>query len=205
MPDTPPKAALGPLDVSKRAEKVATHRDDVVGATVGESGFGVGPDGFVGVELRGVGRKAFEMQPRKPATDFSNPFSFVNAGVVPDHDDVPAEVAQQVPEELADLVVPDVLGVALEVQADAPTPGCKGDARDHGDAIVPVAMMKDGRLAARSPGLSHRGDQEEARLVDEDDVGTQPRSVFFTLGQVRRFQRSMASSSRSSARRSGFW
>ena len=203
--DAPPKAALRPLDVSKRAAKVTTHHGDVVGATVGETPLGVGPDGFVGVELRGVGRKEFEMQPREPAADFPNPFSFVDAGVVPDHDYVPAEVAQQVPEEFADLAVPDVRDVALEIQADAPTPGCKGDARDHGDPIMSVAMMNDGRLTARSPGLSHRGDQEEARLVDEDDVGTQPCSVFLTLGQVRRFQRSIASSFRSSARRSGFW
>jgi hypothetical protein len=203
--DAPAKPALGSLDVSKRATKVTTQRGDVVGAAVGETSFGVGPDGFVGVELRGVGRKAFEMQPREATADFPNRFSFVNAGVVPDQDDVPAEVAQQVPEEFADLVVPNVLRVALEVQADVPTPGSQGDARDHGDAIMPVAMMNDGRLAARSPGLSHRGDQEEARLVDEDDVGTQPRSVFFTRGQFLRFQRSMTSSSRSSARRSGFW
>ena len=202
--DASPKAALGPLDVSKCAEKVATHRGDVVGATIGETPFGVGPDGFVGVELRGVGRKEFEMQPWETAADLPNPFSFVNAGVVPDHDDVPAEVAQQVPEELADLVVPDVVCVALEVQADASAAGGKGDARDHGDAIMPVAMMNDGRLSARSPGLSHRGDQEETRLVGEDDVGTQPRSVFFTRGQFLRFQRSIASSFRSSARRSGF-
>ena len=131
MVDAPPKAALGPLDVSKCAAKVAPHRGDVVGATVGETPFGVGPDGFVWVELRGVGRKGFEMQPREPAADLPNPFSFVNARVVPDHDDVPAEVAQQIPEEFTDLAVPDVRGVALEVQADAATPGCKGDARDH--------------------------------------------------------------------------
>ncbi len=131
MVDTSPKAALGPLDVSKRAAKVTTHRGDVVGATVGETPFGVGPDGLVGVELRGVRREVFEMQSREPATDFQNSFSFVNAGVVPDHDDVPAEVAQQVPEEFADLVVSDVLRVALEVQADAPTPGSQGEARDH--------------------------------------------------------------------------
>ncbi len=90
MVDAPPKAALGPLDASKRAAKVTTHRGDVVGATVGETPFGVGPDGFVGVELRGVGRKEFEMQPREPAADFSNPLSFVDAGIVPDDDDVPA-------------------------------------------------------------------------------------------------------------------
>ena len=129
--DAPPKASLRSFEVAKRAVKVTTHRGDVVRATVGETPFGVGPDGFVGIELRGVGRKTFEMQPRKLAADFSNPFSFVNAGVVPDHDDMPPEVAQQVPEELADLIVPDVLGVALEVQANAPTPGSQGDARDH--------------------------------------------------------------------------
>ncbi len=204
MVDASPKAALGSLDVSKRAAKVTTHHGEVVGATVGETPFGVGPDGFVGVELWGVGRKEFEMQPREPAADFPNPFSFVNAGVVPDDDDGTAEMAQQVAEESAHLAIADVVRVALEVQADAPTPGSKRDARDHGDAIMPVAMMNDGRLTARSPGLSHCGDQEEARLVDEDDVGTQPRSVFFTRGQFVRFQRSMNSSSRSSARRSGF-
>ncbi len=131
MMDASSKAALGPLDVSKRAAKMTTHGGDVVWATVGETPFGVGPDGFVGVELRGVGRKEFEMQPREPAADFANPLSFVNTGVVPDHDDVPAEVVQQVPEKFADFVVPDVLRVALEVQADAPTPGSNGDARDH--------------------------------------------------------------------------
>ena len=109
------------------------------------------------------------------------------------------------PEEFTDLVVLDVLRVTPEVQADAPTLGRNGDARDHGDAIMPVAMMNDGRLTARSPGLPYRGDQEEARLIDKDDVGTQPRSVFFTRGQFLRFHRSIFSSSRSMALRSGFW
>ena len=129
--DASPKATLGALDASKRAAKVTTHRGDVVGATVGETTLGVGPDGFVGVELRGVGREVFEMQPRELAADFANPFSFVNAGVVPDHDDVPAEVAQQVAEEFADLIVPDVVCVTLEVQADTPTPGSNADPRNH--------------------------------------------------------------------------
>jgi hypothetical protein len=183
---------------------VTTHHGEVVGATVGETPLGEGPDGFIGVELRGVGRKAFEVEPREAAAEFPNGFAFVNAGIIPDHSDVPAEVAQQIPEEFADLAVPDVRIVALEVQADASTPGSQRDTGDHGDAIVPVAMMNEGCLSARCPGLSHRGDQEEARLVDENDVGTQPRSVFFTRGQSLRFQRSMTSSSRSTARRSGF-
>ena len=91
--DASPKAPLGRFDVSKCAAKVTTHRGDVVGTAIGQTPLGVGPDGFVGVELRRVGRKVFEVQPRKPSADFPNPFSFVDAGVVPDHEDVSAEVA----------------------------------------------------------------------------------------------------------------
>ncbi len=170
MVDASSKAARGSLDVSKRAPKATVQHGDVVGATVGQTPFGVGPDGFVGVELRGVRRKVFEMQSWKSAADFPNRFSFVNAGVVPDDENVSAKVAQQVPEEFADLVVSNVFRVAPEVQADASTPGSNREARDHRDAIMPVAMMNEGRLTARGPGLSHRGNQEEARLVDEDKV-----------------------------------
>ena len=205
MVDASSKAARGSLDVSKRAPKATVQHGDVVRATVGELSFGVRPDRFVGIELRGIGRQTFEMQSGVVTADFSNSISFVNARVVPDDEDVPAKVAQQVSEEFADLVVPDVLRVTPKVQTDPPTPGSNRNARNHRDPIMPVTMMKEGRLTARSPGLSHRGNQEEARLVDEDDVGTQPRSVFFTRGQFVRFQRSMTSSLRSSDRRSGFW
>ena len=131
MVDASSKAARGSLDVSKRAPKTTVQRGDVVGATVGELSFGVRPDRFVGIELRGIGRQIFEMKAGVVTTDFSNPISFVNARVVPDDEDVPAKVAQQVPEEFADLVVSDVLRVAPEVQADAPAPGSNGDARNH--------------------------------------------------------------------------
>jgi hypothetical protein len=69
---------------------------------------------------------------------------------------------------------------------------------------VTVAMAQLRRLAAGRPGAAHGGDQEEARFVREDKVGAQPRGVFFTRGQTSRFQRSIARSSRSRARRSGF-
>ena len=94
MVDASSKAAGRSLDVSKRTAKATTQHEKVVWATVGETSFGVGPDGFVGVELRSVGRKVFEMQPGEPMADFSNPLSFVDARVVPDNEDVPAEVVQ---------------------------------------------------------------------------------------------------------------
>ncbi len=94
MVDASSEAAGGSLDVSKRAAKATTQCCDVVWATVGETPFGVGPDRFVRIELRGIGRKIFEMEPGELMADFSNPVSFVDAGVVPDDKDVPAKVVQ---------------------------------------------------------------------------------------------------------------
>lgn len=68
-----------------------------------------------------------------------------------------------------------------------------------------IAVKQDGGLPHRAPRFTDGGDQEEARLVDKDDVGHQPRGVFFTVGQTSRFQSAMARSSRSMARHSGFW
>ena len=69
----------------------------------------------------------------------------------------------------------------------------------------PLAMAMNGGLALRGPGLNHVGNQLEAPFIGKYYVGAQPRSVFFIRGQSFCFQRAMAFSSRSKARRSGFW
>ncbi len=109
------------------------------------------------------------------------------------------------PDEVADLRMPDVLRVETVVQAETAAARAHGDSRDDGDPVSPLVVVKDWRLSARGPRLVHTRDQEEARLVDENDVGAQPRSFFFTRGQSLRFQRLIRSSLRSKARRSGFW
>jgi len=108
-------------------------------------------------------------------------------------------------EEHADLFLPDVLEVELVVEAQAVSSRAYGDSRDDRDFVPLIAMTMNRSLASWCPGLDHIRDQQESGFVDEDDVGAQPRSVFFTRGQSCRFQRSMAPSSRSAARVSGFW
>jgi hypothetical protein len=51
----------------------------------------------------------------------------------------------------------------------------------------------------------HVGNQLEAGFIGKCYMGTQPRSVFLIRGQSSCFQRWIAFSSRSRARRSGFW
>jgi hypothetical protein len=131
-------------------------------------------------------------------------FAFMGGGVVQKHNHRAAQVSEQMLEENTYLLLPDVVEPKLVIEAEVLSLGTDGDARDNGDFLSAIPMAQDRGLAPRGPGLDHVGDQQEPGFVDEDEVGTQPRSVFFTRGQSFCFQRVMACSSRSRARRSGF-
>jgi len=172
--------------------------------TVGEGTLGELPDALVRVELRGVGGEAVEMEPGKAGLECADGFAAVDRAVVPDHDHGAAEMAEQIPEEGAHFRVLEVLGGEQEVEAAAPAAGTHREAGEDRDALAPLAVPEQRRLPPRRPGPAHARDQEELPLVDEDEVGPQPRGFFLMRGQVSRFQSSMRSSLRSSARRSGF-
>ena len=129
----------------------------------------------------------------------------MGGGVVEKHDHRAAQVAKQVAEENTNLLLPDVAEPKLIIEAEMFSLGTDGDSRDDGDSVSPIPMAQNRSLAPRGPGLDHVGDQQEPGFVDEDEVGAQPRSVFFTRGHSFCFQRWMAGSSRSTARRCGFW
>jgi len=172
--------------------------------TVGEGPLGEPPDPLVGVELRGVAGEAVEMEPRIAGQERADGVAAVDRAVVPDPDHGAAQMVEQIPEERAHLWVLDVLGGEQEVEAAAPAVRAHREAGDDRDALAPLAVAQQGGLTPRRPGPTYARDQEEARLVDEDEVGPQPRGFFLMCGQTLRFQCSMRSSLRSSARRSGF-
>ena len=172
--------------------------------TVGEGALGELPDPLVRVELRGVAREAVEVEPGEGTHHLTDGFAAVDRPVVPDHHHRAAQVPQQVAERLADLRVLDVLRMQAKVEAQTPPARADRDARDRRDPLAALAVMEKWRATARDPGPLHTRDQEEAGVVDEDEVGAQPRAVFVMPGHVFFFQRSIRSSSRSSARRSGF-
>lgn len=147
----------------------------------------------------------FDMQTGMLALEFCQRFSMVRGRVIEDGDHRTAQVPQQVAEEDAHLLVPDVVEVKLVEEAQVLTLRADGDSRDNRDLVPSVTMPMHGSLAARGPSLDHMRDQQEPGFVREDDMGAQPRSVFFTRGQSFRFHCSIASSSRSTARFSGFW
>jgi len=139
-----------------------------------------------------------------PALESRQRFSVVCLRVVQDRDHGAAQVAQEIAEKEADLLVSDVVEVKLVEQAQALALRADRNSRDDRDLVPAVAVAMHGSLAARRPSLDHIRDQKEPGFVGKDDVGAQPRSVFFTRGQSCRFHSSIASSFRSIARFSGF-
>lgn len=205
MADAAPQVQRGAADSLQGETKVPPELLQGVGASVGELVLREPPDAFIGVELRRVAGEAMELEPGEGTTQGTDRVSLVNRAAVPEQDDGTPEMAEQMAHKGADLRVLDVFLVEAVVQAEATAPGTHGDARDHGDSIAPLVVIEKRRLSARRPGLADTRNQEEARFVDEDEMGTQPRGFFLMRGHSSRFQRSMASSFRSKARRSGFW
>lgn len=146
----------------------------------------------------------FDVKAGVPALESRQRFSVMSLRVIQDHDHGAAQVPQQITKEHANLVVPNIVEVKLVEKAQVPALGTDGDPRDDGDFVTAVTVPVHRSLASRRPGLDDIRDQQEPGFVGKDDVGTQPRSVFFTRGQSFRFQRSIASSFRSIARFSGF-
>ena len=145
------------------------------------------------------------MQTRLVQGELADGAALVNLPVVEQGDDRSAQMAQDIVQEPANHVTVYIRAEQLAEQSQAAAVRADGNSGDRRDPIVAVEVAVNRRLAARAPGLAHRGDQQKARFVEEEQMGPQPRGVFFRRGHTARFQRAMASSSRSRARRSGFW
>ena len=146
----------------------------------------------------------FDVKTGMAALEFRQRFSVVGLRVVQDGDHRAAQVPQQIAEEDANLVLPNVVEVKLVEEAQVVALRADGDSRDDGDFVPAVTVPVHRSLASWRPGLDYIRDQQESGFVGKDDVGAQPRSVFFTRGHSFCFQRSIASSFRSTARFSGF-
>jgi hypothetical protein len=188
-----------------RTDEVLHEIVQVLRAAVGQIVFGQGPNALVRIQLRGVRGETLQPQTRMLAEQFIQRCAFMGRRVVHKYNHRAAQVAKQMAEENAHLLLPDVVEPKLVIEAEMLSLGTDGDSRDNGDSLSSIPMTQDRSLAPGGPGLDHVGDQQEPGFVGEDKVGAQPPGVFFTRGQSFCFQRSMAGSSRSSARRSGFW
>ena len=186
-------------------DKVFHEIVKLLGAAVGQVVLGQGPNALVGVQLWCVGGETLQAQTGMVAEQLIQRRAFMGGGIVQKHDHRAVQVSKQMAEEDANFLWPDIVEPKLVIETGMLPLRTNRDPRDDGDSLAPIARAQERSLAAWGPGLDHVRNQQESGFVDEDEGGAQPRSVFFTRGQSFCFQRWMACSSRSTARRSGFW
>lgn len=137
------------------------------------------PGGLDGIELGSVGGQVLQVKGWIFAQQIAQGLSIVDRGVVPHDDHVTAQMSEQVPEEIVDLLLGDVLGVHTKVQTEATSAGAHRQSADHREPIATVVVTNNGCLPDRRAGTPHRRNHHDAGFVGKDEVGTQPRSAFF--------------------------
>jgi hypothetical protein len=178
---------------------------DRVRPSVGQASLENVPDSLIRIQLRGVRRKGDEMKSRRPVQELPHRLAPMGIEIIQEDDQVAADLAQKMTEERRHFFSLDVILIQMAVQRAPITLMTDGNPGNGRDAVMAITMTDDGRSPHGTPRFPHGGDQKEARFVDENDMGRQPRGVFFTFGQTECFHSATAASLRSTTRRSGFW
>lgn len=179
----------------------------IEGGIVGQGiGFEVGPQVFDGIEFGSVRRKVFQVC-RTGQDAFGDEPALVGLEAIPDEDDGRTQLPLQMLEEVHGAFGVDV-GICMQpkVQCDPLAAGQDAQRGDGGDLLMGASALAQYRgLSTQAPGAAHQGCHEHPGFVEENDGRSQARGVFFTRGQSWSIQARMRSSSRSTARRVGFW
>jgi len=139
-----------------RTDDVFHQVVNVQRAAVGEFSFGQGPNPFVGVELRSVGRKVLDVQARVSTQELPQRFTVVRRGIVQQGDDGTPQVPQQLAEKQAHLFLPDVFEEKQIVEAQPLSLGADRDSGDNGDFVAAsLAMTLEGGAALGCPSPGH--------------------------------------------------
>lgn len=166
----------------------------------------VGPEHLDGIQLRGVGGEENRVDGAVAATEPGRGAS-MDVEAIPHEDDGRTELSAERPDKPKKVWGDDVLvGQERKVKSHSASPGGDGECRDHRDALMGAsALIKDGRLSHGRPSATDEWGHEKPALVQENKGCLQPPGVFFTRGHWDRTHPWLAASSRSRARRSGFW
>jgi hypothetical protein len=190
-------SATGSVRESRHVE------DGIVGERIGLE---PGPEIFDRIELGRVRRKVFQVCRTRQYT-FVEEFALVGLEAIPDQHDGRVQLMLKMLEEVHCALGVDV-GIPMKpkVQRDTISFRQDADCSDGRDLLMRASTLAQHRgMSTQAPRAAHQGCHKHPGFIEENDGGSQARSVFFTRGQSCSIQARMRCSSRSTARRVGFW
>jgi hypothetical protein len=160
----------------------------------------VTPNEFRRVQFGRVGGQVIQVDSLTQRPDeLPHGATAVNAGTVPDNQQPPRQMTQQMTQKL------DHLGAANPAVEELKVEIAHCQTSHHRERFPIEVVLKHRRAAPGSPGADAVRLLAQAALVDENDQPPFAERFFLMSGQRSRFQRRIACSSRSSARPTGRW
>ena len=178
-----------------------TQFPSVLGDEVGNlMAFEVAPHIFHRIEFGSVGGQPFQGDPAPGGSDkVSHQDTAMDGRSIPQDENLSGNMPHQVLEKDNDLGTLEAAGIKLKVESP------KSQSPNDGKALPIEGFLQERSLPARSPSPSPAGARAQAAFINEDDGLPLAAGFFFRAGHSTCFQRRMAFSSRSTARRSGRW
>ncbi len=171
-------------------------------------GLQVAPDEFHWIEFRGIRGKKLNSNCREGRKKSCYRLRPVAIQSVPNHQEwFPFKLFGKLLEERENQRGVDI-GVRVQSETATNPVALRGNIQgsDRRDLLVGAApLIQDRSCPFRCPSASNQWRHHESRLVHEHQGGFQACGVFFTRGHSSLTQRRISSSSRSTARRWGFW
>lgn len=158
------------------------------------------PHIFHGIEFGSIGRQPFDHD----ATFGGSHMIFdeqaaMNGRTIPEDQHFSGDVPLALFQEFNHLKAFDAAGMDLKEKSP------QGQAADARKAFPVERLLEHRSLSAWSPGARPGWPGAQPAFVNKDNGSALPTRLFFKAGQTSRFQRPIALSSRSTARRSGRW
>jgi hypothetical protein len=160
----------------------------------------VAPDVFGRVQFGRVGRQVLQGNSlAQRADEVMDLPTAVDAGPIPDNQQSPRQLSQQMTQKLNHLGAADGAVEELKIEVADGQAG-------HDRELLPVEMvLQHGRAASRRPSAHPVRLLAQPALVNKNDQPAFAERFFLMSGQRCRFQRPMARSFRSKARPTGRW
>ena len=178
--DTGPKKCLGKSGFLEGATEHAVEFRDVLGAAVGQPAVALAPDILSRVEFRSIRREELVLDPGMLSQEVLHCPAAVDRALVPEQDQGAAKMLEQVPEKSSDIQAVEASGLKANVQGHAAPSGRHRQGTDRGDMSLLVVIPGIGRLALGCLRPLEVGNEQEAALVEKDQVRTQPFSLFLS-------------------------
>ncbi len=176
--DTGPKECLRSADSSHGVSEHPVQLDQVRGRTIRQSAVGLVPDIFGRVEFRRIGREKFRMESWmgfEPLLDFP---TAMDRSPIPQQDHGPPKMPDQVLKEGPNVQACEIVGAQLKIEGQPSSSGRHGQSTDRRDPVLLVEIVNERRFPFGGPGAGHVGDEQEARFIEEDQMGPKSFGVF---------------------------